>query len=132
MGRRPRPAGTKLRPTEAELEILKVIWDRGPSSVKEVHATLEAATGYAYTTVLKLMQIMQMKGLLTRNTTGKRHVFSAVEEKSLTQLSFLTDLLHRVFNDCPTDMVSCLIETQQLDGDQLESVKKLLKDIAVK
>ncbi|HET9190159.1 MAG TPA: BlaI/MecI/CopY family transcriptional regulator, partial [Rudaea sp.] len=92
-------------PTAAELEILRVLWDRGPSTVREVHDALYADDGAGYTTALKLMQIMHAKGLVERDDSQRAHVYRAAINKQRTQKRYLTDMARRLFNGSTPQMV---------------------------
>src|SRR5579871_3487145 len=93
---RPRSALTNLLPTDAELDILAVLWKLGPATVREVHEALGKNSGY--TTTLKQMQLMLEKGLLTRSERFRSHVYQAQAPKEQTQQQIAGDLLQRVFN----------------------------------
>src|SRR5215212_4802248 len=86
------------RPTDGELEILKVLWRRGPSTVREVFDALSGTRGTGYTTVLKLMQIMAEKGLVTRDETERAHRYEAAHEEGETQRQLVGDLLRKAFD----------------------------------
>ena len=81
------------RPTDAELAILRVLWERGPSTVRDVTVALQNERGTGYTTALKLMQIMTEKGLVQRNDSQRTHVYEAVAAAEVTQKQLVTDLL---------------------------------------
>ena len=85
------------RPTEGELEILAVLWQRGPSTVRAVQETLSGSKQVGYTTVLKLMQIMHGKGLLARDESQRIHVYRAKARKETTQRQLIGDLVSRAF-----------------------------------
>src|SRR5579862_7166956 len=85
------------RPTDAELEILRVLWDRGPSTVREVYATLRREREVGYTTVLKFLQIMATKGLVERDETARAHVYKAKVAQEQTQRQLVDHLLERAF-----------------------------------
>src|SRR5437899_2837202 len=93
----------KRRPTAAELEILHVLWQRGPSTVREVHEQLNGETGY--TTVLKLMQIMADKGLVKRDEKQRAHIYEAVIPREQTQSQLVRDLVDKVFGGSATSLV---------------------------
>ena len=86
------------RPTDAELEILTVLWSRGPSTVREVHEAIAARKPTQYTTVLKLMQIMAEKGLLRRDEQQRAHIYETARPQEQTQRQLAGDLLRRAFN----------------------------------
>src|SRR6476661_7238683 len=83
------------RPTEAELDILRVLWDRGPCTVREVHEALYGNDGAGYTTALKLMQIMHAKGLVDRDDSQRAHIYRSAISRQRTQKRFLADMVQR-------------------------------------
>src|SRR5215470_3833625 len=93
------------RPTDAELEILTVLWSRGPSTVREVHEALQARKPTQYTTMLKLMQIMAEKGLVRRNEEQRAHVYEASRPREWTQKQLAGDLLDRAFSGSAKDLL---------------------------
>src|ERR687889_190143 len=93
------------RPTDAELEILKVLWRRGPSTVREVFDALSEARGTGYTTVLKLMQIMAEKGLVVRDETARAHRYEAAAREDETQRRLVGDLLRKAFDGSAKQLV---------------------------
>jgi BlaI family penicillinase repressor len=93
------------RPTDAELEILTVLWSRGPSTVREVHEVTAKRKATQYTTVLKLMQIMAEKGLVRRNQEQRAHVYEAASPPEWTQKQLAGDLLQRAFNGSATRLM---------------------------
>jgi predicted transcriptional regulator len=101
----PRHGSESHWPTAAELDILRVLWDRGPSTVREVHETLYADDGAGYTTALKLMQIMHAKGLVERDDSQRAHVYRSAIDKRRTQKRYLTDMARRLFNGSTPQMV---------------------------
>ena len=90
------------RPTDSELAILRVLWSRGPSTVREVHEALQDGSGY--TTVLKLMQIMTEKGLVVRDESQRAHVYSSRVPQEKTQRQLVTDLVDRAFGGSPAQL----------------------------
>src|SRR5690348_1415685 len=93
------------RPTDAELEILTVLWSRGASTVREVHEVLQARRATQYTTVLKLLQIMTEKGLVRRDEKQRAHVYEAARPKEWTQRQLAGDLLERAFEGSARNLV---------------------------
>jgi len=114
-------------PTDAELAILRVLWSIGPSTVRDVHSRLESDQGY--TTVLKHLQIMLDKGLVTRDESGRAHVYSAAVEESDTQRSLVQDLLDRAFEGSARQLVMRALSTEDVDEDELEDIRALLNQI---
>ena len=112
------------KPTEAELGILQVLWSRGPSTVREVAAALGRDS--AYTTVLKLLQIMTEKGLVTRDEAARTHVYAASSSQEQTQQQIVTDLLDRVFEGSAAKLVLQALSSRKASRDELAEIQKLL------
>ena len=93
------------RPTGGELELLRVLWERGPSTVRQVHEAMENPKNTGYTTTLKLLQLMAEKGLVTRDESQRSHIYSAAGKPETTQRQLVTDLLQRAFGGSPAKMV---------------------------
>lgn len=118
------------RPTEAELDILRVLWDRGGMTVREVHECLHGDGSAGYTTVLKLLQIMHAKGLVARDDTYRAHVYRAAVSKQRTQKRFLSDMVARLFNGSPSQLVlHALGETPRASAEELRRIRELLDRI---
>lgn len=117
-------------PTTAELEILRVLWDRGPCTVREVHETLYADDGAGYTTALKLMQIMHGKGLVERDDSQRAHVYRAGINKQRTQKRYLTDMARRLFNGSTSQMVLHALGSHPgASREELAEIRALLNKI---
>lgn len=117
-------------PTAAELEILRVLWDRGPSTVREVHDALYADDGAGYTTALKLMQIMHAKGLVERDDSQRAHVYRAAINKQRTQKRYLTDMARRLFNGSTPQMVLHALGSHPgASREELAEIRALLNKI---
>jgi predicted transcriptional regulator len=114
------------RPTDAELEILQVIWDRGPSTVREVLRTLEARREVGYTTVLKLMQIMAEKGLLEKDDSVRPQVYRPARSRRQTQKMFLGDMLDRVFRGSSGSLALQALSTGKVTAEERERIRDLL------
>ena len=117
---------TTPRPTDAELGILRVLWRRGPSTVRQVHEELERRSPTGYTTVLKLMQIMTEKGLVERDESQRAHVYVArlPEEQTLGQL--VGDLLDRAFEGSSSRLVMRALESRPATRAELAEIRRLL------
>lgn len=115
------------RPTEAELAILTVLWERGPSTVRQVHEALADTRDTGYTTTLKLMQIMADKGLVKRNETARTHVYSAVAGEEQTQRVLVKDLVDRAFGGSAATLVLRALSEGTSD-DELREIRKLIDD----
>ena len=114
------------RPTEGELAILRVLWRRGPSTVREVHTELSPTQETGYTTVLKLMQIMAEKGLVSRDESQKTHVYAAALEEAAAQSQFLGHLLDRVFHGSAKDLVMQALSARKTSKAELAEIRKLI------
>lgn len=114
------------RPTDAELAILRVLWERGPSTVRQVFEVLSAERELGYTTVLKMLQIMHEKGLVLRDVTDRTHVFSASESQIQTQRHLLDDLLDKAFGGSSLSLVMQALATRKTSREELAEIRKLL------
>lgn len=115
------------KPTEAELGILNVLWDRGPSTVRDVHDVLYRDDGGGYTTALKLLQIMYAKGLVERDDSERAHVFRAAVSKERTQKRFVLDVVQRVFDGSPSQLVlRALGGSPHATREELDEIRALL------
>jgi len=117
-----------VRPTSAELEILGVLWEQGPSTVRQVHEVLEARRGAGYTTVLKLLQIMAEKGHVEREESTRAHVYRAVIQREETQGRLVEDLMDRAFGGSAAELVMRALETRPASPDELAAIRALLRD----
>jgi predicted transcriptional regulator len=115
------------KPTEAELGILNVLWERGPSTVRDVHDALYRGEGAGYTTALKLLQIMHAKGLVVRDDSERAHVFRPAVSKERTQRRFLLDIVQRVFDGSPSQLVlQALGGRPRATREEVEEIRALL------
>ena len=121
-------ASTPLpRPTDGELAILRVLWSKGPSTVRQVHGVLAAGRReLGYTTVLKLLQIMTDKGLTTREPLGLQHVYSARRTEQDTQRQLVKDLLDRAFDGSTSQLVMQALATSTATPEELREIRRLL------
>lgn len=120
-------------PTHAELEILRVLWRRGPSTVREVQDVLEKGRGsraVGYTTVLKLMQIMTEKGLVRRDESARTHVYSAAAAEGATKQRLVSDLVDRAFEGSALGLVMHVLATRPATPEELEQIRALLREHA--
>jgi predicted transcriptional regulator len=115
------------RPTYAELNILRVLWQRGPSTVRQVQEVLGPDTGY--TTVLKLMQIMIEKGLLTRDDSARTHVFAPALPEETTQRQLVRDLLDRAFGGSAKKLVMQALSSEKASPSELAEIRALLEQM---
>lgn len=116
------------RPTDAELEILTVLWSRGPSTVRDIHDIIAERKPAQYTTVLKLMQIMADKGLVSRNETQRAHVYTAAKPMEWTQKQLAGDLLHRAFNGSARGLMLGALSARKASKTELAELRKLLEE----
>jgi len=114
----------KRRPTDAELAILRVLWSRGPSTVREVADAMRHQG--AYTTVLKTLQIMTDKGLVSRNETERTHVYAAAASETSTQRQLVTDLMQKVFDGSAAKLVLQALQAGKTTPDELAEIRRLL------
>ncbi len=114
------------RPTDAELAILRVLWERGPSTVRQVFEVLSAERDLGYTTVLKMLQIMDEKGLVRRDDSDRTHVFSSRQTQSQTQQHMLTDLLDKAFGGSAKSLVMQALATRRASREELEEIRRLI------
>ncbi|HWE51953.1 MAG TPA: BlaI/MecI/CopY family transcriptional regulator [Bryobacteraceae bacterium] len=114
------------RPTDAELEILTVLWSRGPSTVREIHEVTAKRKPTQYTTVLKLMQIMAEKGLVRRDEEQRAHVYEAACPPERTQKQLAGDLLERAFNGSAARLMQGALSSRKTSKAELADLRKLL------
>ncbi|MDT7809923.1 MAG: hypothetical protein QOJ70_3736 [Acidobacteriota bacterium] len=114
------------RPTDAELEILKVLWRRGPSTVREVFETLQEARGTGYTTVLKLMQIMAEKRLVVRDERERAHRYETTLPEDETQRRLVGDLLRKAFDGSAKKLVLQALSTERASAEELTEIRLML------
>jgi predicted transcriptional regulator len=114
------------RPTEAELEILRVLWQSGASTVRGVFDAISKSKPIGYTTVLKLMQIMTVKGLVSRDEEERAHVYRARAPKEQTQRQMVRDLLRRAFNDSASQLVMQALASKKTSPEELAEIRQLL------
>ncbi len=117
------------RPTDGEVEILRVLWDRGPSTVREVYAVLSETKPIGYTTVLKLMQIMAEKGLVQRNEDQRAHVYVASAPQKETQQRMVGEMLDRVFGGSAMQLVMQALATKKASADELAQIRQMLDEV---
>jgi predicted transcriptional regulator len=116
------------RPTDAELEILTVLWSRGPSTVRDVHEAICQRKPTQYTTVLKFMQIMAEKGLVRRDEKQRAHIYEASRPQAATQRQLAGDLLQRAFGGSAKSLVMGALAAQKASRKELAEIRKLLDE----
>jgi len=122
------PPKPTTRPTDAELEILTVLWSRGPITVREVHETIAARKPTQYTTVLKMLQIMAEKGLVRRDEQQRAHIYEAANPREWTQQQLAGDLLQRAFNGSARSLMVGALSARKASKNELAELRKLLDD----
>ncbi|HSE97254.1 MAG TPA: BlaI/MecI/CopY family transcriptional regulator [Blastocatellia bacterium] len=117
-----------VRPTDAELEILRVLWQSGPCTVRDVHEALRRSKPTGYTTVLKLMQIMTDKGLVRRDEGQRAHVYEAAYAQEQTQQQLIGDLIERVFEGSAAKLVMRALQTKEkASSEELSEIRQVLE-----
>jgi predicted transcriptional regulator len=116
----------ETKPTNSELEILNVLWRIGPCSVREVHDELNRTRRTGYTTVLKLMQIMSEKGLVTRNDKSRAHIYAARRGEDETQRSLMDDLVNRAFGGSAHKLALHALGSSKASPEELAEIRRLL------
>jgi predicted transcriptional regulator len=114
------------RPTDSELEILSVLWQRGPSTVREVYETINKARATGYTTVLKLMQIMTEKGLVQRDEGQRAHVYEARLAQGETQRQLVGHLLNRAFDGSAAKLLLHVLSDKKASAEDISEIRELL------
>lgn len=118
-----------LKPTESELEILQVLWEKEPTTVRDVHETLAAIKDAGYTTTLKLMQIMHEKGLVTRDDSNKTHIYKSNVSKEKTQQHLVGKMITNLFGGSSTQMVMQALGNKKPSQKELEEIQNLLNQL---
>lgn len=118
-----------VRPTESELEILQVLWDKENATVREVHEILSLSKDAGYTTTLKLMQIMHEKGLVSRDDSSKTHIYQPAVSREKTQKHFVGKMINNLFSGSPAQLVMQALGNHKASRDELEEIQKLLNSL---
>jgi len=116
-----------IKPTESELEILQVLWNKGNCTVRDVHEELTKTKDAGYTTTLKLMQIMQDKGLVTRDTSAKTHIYQAAFSEQQAQKTALDKIITTVFKGSAAELVMQALGNHKASKDEIDAIKDYLK-----
>jgi BlaI family penicillinase repressor len=120
------PKALPVKPTDAELSILRVLWELGPSTVRQVQEALNERRETGYTTVLKLLQIMTEKGLVERDETERTHVYQASLPQEQTQRQLVSDLLDRAFGGSAKQLVLQALATKKASAKEMAEIRRLL------
>jgi BlaI family transcriptional regulator, penicillinase repressor len=118
-----------IKPTESELEILQVLWEKDKASVREVHEDLLMTKDVGYTTTLKLMQIMNEKGLVKRDDSFKTHIYQASVSKEKTQKHLLGKMINNLFGGSPAELVLQALGNHKTSPAELEEIQQLLNNL---
>jgi predicted transcriptional regulator len=119
---------TKLpRPTDAELAILRILWDRGASTVRQVHDVLSRERPTAYTTALKMLQIMTEKGLVRRDDSDRTHIYQSKLSEEQTQRQLVRDLVDRAFGGSSSKLVLQALASKRATAEELGEIRKLIE-----
>lgn len=121
-----------LKPTESELEILQVLWQKGKATVREVHEELVTGKDIGYTTTLKLMQIMNDKGLVDRDDSARTHIYKAATDKENTQKFLLNKFIGNLFGGSSTQLVMQALGSQQVSEEELDQIQSLIDNLKKK
>jgi BlaI family transcriptional regulator, penicillinase repressor len=118
-----------IKPTDSELEILNILWEKGPSTVRDIHEVLEKNKEAGYTTTLKLMQIMHEKGLVKRDERAKSHVYTANISQDKTQKHLVKRMIDNVFNGSASQLVMQALGNHKASDEELKEIKRYLEAI---
>jgi len=119
----------ELKPTESELEILQILWEKGQCSVRDVHEILTEIKDAGYTTTLKLMQIMLEKGLVERDATSRTHIYKALVKQADAQKHYLDKMINNVFNGSAADLVMQALGNHRSSKAEIEAIKQYLDNL---
>lgn len=121
-----------FKPTESELEILQILWEKGDCTVRDVHEILEQNKDAGYTTTLKLMQIMHEKGLVSRDTSAKTHIYRALVNQQKTQEQLVNKMINNVFNGSASRLVMQALGNHRASKEEIDSIKEYLEQLSKK
>jgi BlaI family transcriptional regulator, penicillinase repressor len=116
------------KPTPGELEILRVLWARGPSTVRDVHEALAKSKDMGYTTVLKLLQIMTAKGMVKRDEGARAHVYEARQPAEKTKRQLVGDLLQRAFSGSASELMLHALSSKRTTREEIEEIRRMLDE----
>ncbi|HEX6636375.1 MAG TPA: BlaI/MecI/CopY family transcriptional regulator [Steroidobacteraceae bacterium] len=118
----------RFNPTPSELEILHILWNRGPSTVREIHDELSKEKDVGYTSALKFLQIMTTKGLVTRSEDQRAHVYTASAPAETTKQQLATDVLQRVFRGSASQLMQHALQGRRSSKKELDEIRRLLDE----
>ena len=119
----------ELKPTESELEILQILWEKDECSVRDVHEILVATKDAGYTTTLKLMQIMLEKGLVERDATSRTHIYKALVKQADAQKHYLDKMINNVFNGSAASLVMQALGNHRSSKAEIDAIKQYLDNL---
>ncbi|MGV2871104.1 BlaI/MecI/CopY family transcriptional regulator [Colwellia sp. E150_009] len=117
-----------VKPTEAELSLLNILWQMGPATVKQIHEVVSATHTTGYTTVLKILQIMHEKSLVIRDETNRAHVYAAANSETHTQSSLIKDLISKAFGGSTSKLVMRAID-DSTSAQEINDIRQLLNSL---
>jgi BlaI family transcriptional regulator, penicillinase repressor len=120
---------SNFKPTDAEMEILQILWERGASSVREINEILNERRDVGYTTTLKLMQIMNDKGLVLRDTAARSHIYSALVLENDTKNNLIKDFVNLAFHGSAMNLVMQALGNTKSSRDELHELKSLISKL---
>lgn len=118
-----------VKPTEKELEILQVLWEKGPSSVKEVHNTMGGDHRNGYTTILKFLQIMFEKEIVSRQKNGKQHVYKAIVTKENTKQQMMSKIIDTVFEGSASQLILSALGNNKSSKEELQEIRNYIDQL---
>ncbi len=119
----------QTKPTESELEILRILWERKEATVRDVHEELSKTKDAGYTTTLKLMQIMHEKGIVKRDETNKTHKYIPLLSREKTQKQFMVKMIDTLFQGSSTELVMQALGNHKTSKEELEEIQKLIDNL---
>ena len=119
----------EIKPTESELEILQIIWEKGQCTVRDVHEVLEKTKDAGYTTTLKLMQIMHDKGLVERDTTAKTHLYKALITREQAQNTAVDKIISTVFKGSSSQLIMQVLSSKKSSKEEIDMIKDYLNNL---
>jgi BlaI family penicillinase repressor len=126
----PRP--TSAQPTEVEMQMLRILWDLGPSPVREIHKRLEAAKGTNYSTTVKMLAVMLQKGLVKRDENAQPHVYRPAITRAKTGKRLLEDLIEKVYDGSAMSLVLQALSSGKATKEELDEVRRMLDQMEAK
>ena len=116
------------QPTDGELEVLRILWTNGPSTVKQVHEVVNKDRPTVYTTTLKVMQVMYEKGLLVRNDSKYRHIYTPALPEETTQKKLVADFLEKAFSGSTEKLMMHLLSAKKMSAKERTKIRKMLDE----